>query len=77
MVTNWRRFLTLVYWQTQLAAILSRGQTVNVVATFDGWEPEHVTDGGECWCTPRVEHYPGGDVTIHHDLDELMGVEVQ
>ena len=34
-------------------------------------EPEHITDGTPCWCNPRIEHYPGGDVIIHHSAAEI------
>jgi hypothetical protein len=29
----------------------------------------HVTDGGSCWCEPRVEFVNDGHVVIHNDTE--------
>lgn len=34
-------------------------------------EPEHITDGSPCWCSPRVEHYDGGEVVIHNSARQI------
>jgi hypothetical protein len=38
-----------------------------IVHVYPNGEPAHNTDGGECWCSPRVTHpRTGGTVVVHH-----------
>ena len=35
-------------------------------------QQEHNTSGEHCWCEPRIERYPHGDVIIHNDIAEFF-----
>jgi len=65
--------LSAVYGEKETRRIL-KGAKQRVEG---GWErgsagvPEHVTDGGPCWCVPDVEHYKYGDVIIHREPKEM------
>ncbi|KRT69339.1 MAG: hypothetical protein XU15_C0011G0165 [candidate division NC10 bacterium CSP1-5] len=85
--SGWRKFLTLVYWRIQIAALLGCGRPLEILETFTFQEQEpslEEDDYSQYGLSGEPEHSTDqgafcwcgprvqGDVIIHRDLPRII-----